>query len=397
MSYAALIAATGGVLMVVVFVFLLRYIPRTGAFVNRSGDWAPSRHDLLDAFLPRALGTLGVLIALGLVIGWLLAGRMLLPLRKIESAARLAAGGSLRHRVSLNGPHNEFRRVADTFDMMLARIERNVGEHQRFAANASHELRTPLAITHNVIELARADPDRDIEVVLAELASMNSRAISLTEGLLLLTKIERQPIVPEQIDLALVVEDVVETPTLVDASGDVSIQIVTEPVWVSGAPVLLRQLVANLLRNAVVHNVAADPIVYVRADRTADGRARIMVENTGVPLTDEQVVAFIEPFQRGANRTRMAGPHQVGAGLGLAIVDSIARAHDADLRLRARPGGGLIVAVLFPAARSGSDHRPDPPPHAGVPGSSSLELRHGNHGESTLFELLNQLGYGVGR
>lgn len=350
LSYAALTVTTGGALMVVVFLFLLRYVPRRGYYVNGGGHWAPGRTDLLEAFLPKAIGTLGVLIFLGVVVGWVLAGRMLLPLREIESAARLAAEGSLSHRIALTGPYNEFRRVADTFDMMLARIERTVGEQQRFAANASHELRTPLAITQNVIELARVNPDRDIHMVLAELGAMNARAISLTEGLLLLAKIERQPIEFQPVDLALVVEDAAETLTLMNSSGDVSIQLTTEPAWMTGAPVLLEQLVANLLRNAVVHNDGADPVVTVRTGVATNGCARITVENTGTQLSEEQVATFVEPFQRGSGRTRTTGSHQVGAGLGLAIVVSIARAHEAELTLRPRPGGGLVATVCFPGA-----------------------------------------------
>src|SRR5690348_17878521 len=132
------------------------------------------------------------LLAFGLVGGWLLAGRMLAPLTRITDATRLAANGSLSHRIRLPGPRDEFRELADAFDTMLARLEAHVAEQKRFAANASHELRTPLAITKTLLDVARNDPDRDARELIARLYAVNARAIDLSEALLLLSRADQR-------------------------------------------------------------------------------------------------------------------------------------------------------------------------------------------------------------
>ena len=188
LSYAGFLMLAGALLLAVVWVFLLRYVPdlrdrsmQPGRAVLIIG---PSRSDLLDAFAPKAGIALAFLLVFGLVGGWILAGQMLAPLTRITDAARMAATGSLSHRIRLHGRRDEFRELADAFDAMLARLEAQVAEQQRFAANASHELRTPLAVTQTLLDVARKDPDRDNGELVDRLHAVNTRAIDLTEALL---------------------------------------------------------------------------------------------------------------------------------------------------------------------------------------------------------------------
>ena len=169
-----------------------------------------SHSDLLRNFAPIAAIVMGFLLVFGLLGGWLLAGRMLAPLARVTDATRLAADGSLSHRIELPGRRDEFRDLADSFDTMLARLEAHVAEQQRFAANASHELRTPLAITQTLLEAARNDPDRDTGELVDRLHAVNTRAIDLTEALLLLSRADRRSFIREPVDLSLIGEEAAE-------------------------------------------------------------------------------------------------------------------------------------------------------------------------------------------
>ena len=163
LSYAGFLMVAGVLLLAVVWVFLLRYVPwritsvSADALPGNPSTFVPSRADLLNAFAPKAAWALAFLLVFGLAGGWLLAGSMLAPLRRITGVARQAGAGSLSQRVQMEGRNDEFRELADTFDTMLARLEAHVAEQQRFAANASHELRTPLAITQALLQVARED------------------------------------------------------------------------------------------------------------------------------------------------------------------------------------------------------------------------------------------------
>ena len=181
LSYAGFLLLAGALLLAVVWVFLLRYVP-DGVLITR-GPGFPNRSDLLDAFAPRAAAALAFLLVFGLVGGWILAGRMLSPLARISEATRLAANGSLSHRIRLPGRDDEFRELADAFDTMLTRLEAHDAEQRRFAANASHELRTPLAITQTLLDVARKDPEHDNGELVERLHAVNIRAIDLTEAL----------------------------------------------------------------------------------------------------------------------------------------------------------------------------------------------------------------------
>jgi two-component system sensor histidine kinase VanS len=286
------------------------------------------------------------LLVFGLAGGWLLAGRMLAPLDRITDATRTAATGSLSHRIRLPGRNDEFRELADAFDAMLARLEAHVGEQQRFAANASHELRTPLAITQTLLEVARKDPDRDNGELVERLHFVNTRAIDLTEALLLLSRADQRSFVREHADLSLIAEEATETLLPFAEERGLTIETSGEETPTTGSPALLLQMTTNLVHNAIVHNLPEHGTVRVTTSAQPETVA-LTVENTGEKLTPQVVAMMAEPFQRGSKRVRT---DHAGVGLGLAIVNSIAQAHDGTLTLTPRDAGGLCVTVRLPAA-----------------------------------------------
>ncbi len=205
LSYAGFLMLAGAVLLVVGYVSLSRGVHPGVVFMVRSHG------DLLRDFAPTAALVMVFLLVFGLLGGWLLAGRMLAPLTRITDATRAAANGSLSHRIRLPGRSDEFRELADAFDAMLARLEGHVAEQQRFAANASHELRTPLAITQTLLDVARNDPSRANGRLVERLRAVNTRAIDLTEALLLLSRADGRSFARERVDLSLVAEEATET------------------------------------------------------------------------------------------------------------------------------------------------------------------------------------------
>ena len=359
LSYAGFLMIAGALLLAVVLLFLLRYVPADAVSVPRElvpgriggpNLFIPGRSDLWRAFAPRAAEATVFLLVFGLVGGWLLAGRMLAPLTRITEATRLAAAGSLSHRIQLPGSDDELHELADAFDTMLARLEAHDAEQRRFAANASHELRTPLAITRTMLDVARKDPDRDTDQLLERLQTVNARAIDLTEALLLLSRANQRSFTRERVDLSVLAEEAAETllplaekqGTVVTTTGDAAVTV--------GSHALLLQLVTNLLHNAIVHNVPGQGLVRgtVQVGTAArPGWVVLTVENTGPRLAPELVPTLTEPFQRGTERVH---DDQAGVGLGLAIVDSITRAHDGTVTLTPRAEGGLRVQVRLPAA-----------------------------------------------
>jgi two-component system sensor histidine kinase VanS len=351
LSYAGFLMLAGALLLSVVWVFLLRYVPDHAAFIG-PGPSTPSRSDLLRAFVPKAAMMLAFLLVFSLLGGWLLAGQMLAPLNRITAATRLAATGSLSHRISLEGRSDEFRQLADAFDAMLARLEAHVAEQQRFAANASHELRTPLAITQTLLDVARNDQSRGDDELLDRLHAVNTRAIDLTEALLLLSRADQRSFVPEHVDLSLLAEEATETLLPLAEGRGATIETSGDATPTIGSPALLRQLTTNLVHNAIVHNLPGQGTVWVTTSAQPGGM-ELTVENTGEKLTPQLVDTLGEPFQRGSKRVRT---DHAGVGLGLAIVKSITQAHDGTLTLSPRAAGGLCVTVQLPAA----------PAHAGA-------------------------------
>jgi two-component system sensor histidine kinase VanS len=348
LSYAGFVMVAGALLLGAVWVFLLRYVPR-GETILVHGTHrfvSPGRGALLRDFGPAAAIVLACLLVFGLLGGWLLAGRMLAPLVRITEATRTAAGGSLSHRIRLPGRNDEFHELADAFDAMLAQLEAQVAEQQRFAANASHELRTPLAVTQTLLEVARNDPTRGQDELVDRLLFVNTRAIDLTEALLILSRADQRSFVPEEVDLSLVAEEATETLLPLAEKRGVTIEISGHIAPTVGSETLLVQLTTNLVHNAIVHNLPQLGTVWVRT-RVQPNAVVLVVENTGVDLTPALVATLAEPFQRGSRRIHT---DHAGVGLGLAIVKSIVQAHDGTLSLSPRPTGGLCATVHLPAA-----------------------------------------------
>ena len=325
------------------FEFLLRYVPE-GA-ISTIGGFVPGNNSfLLRAFAPAAAIVLAFLLVFGLLGGWLLAGRMLAPLTRITDATRVAANGSLAHRIRLPGRRDEFRELADAFDAMLARLEAHVAEQQRFAANASHELRTPLAISQTLLDVASNDPNRDTSELVARLHAVNARAIDLTEALLVLSRADQRSFTREPVDLSLLVEEATETllplaekrGVTIDTSGDITPTV--------GSQALLLQMTTNLVHNAIVHNLPEQGTVWVKTSVRPE-TVVLTVENSGEKLSPQLVSTLTEPFQRGTERIRN---DHAGVGLGLAIVKRITQVHDGSLTIIPRPAGGLRIAVQLP-------------------------------------------------
>jgi two-component system, OmpR family, sensor histidine kinase VanS len=345
LSYAGFLMIAGAVLLAAGYFSLSRGVHPGVIFIVRS------HADLLRSFAPIAAIVMAFLLIFGLLGGWFLAGRMLAPLTSITDATRIAATGSLSHRIRLPGRSDEFRELADAFDAMLARLEAHVAEQQRFAANASHELRTPLAITQTLLEVARNDPNRDSGELDERLRAVNARAIDLTQALLLLSRADQRSFVPEHVDLSLIAEEASETLIALAEERGITIETSGEMTPTVGSPALLLQLATNLVHNAIVHNLPEQGTVW--ATTSVHPRSAVLtVENTGEKLTPQLVATLVEPFQRGSKRIRT---DHAGVGLGLAIAKSITQAHDGRLTLTPRAAGGLCVTVQLPAA----------PPHTG--------------------------------
>jgi two-component system, OmpR family, sensor histidine kinase VanS len=340
LSYAGFLLLAGAVLLAAGYFSLSRGVHPGVIFLVRS------HADLWRNFAPIAAMVMAFLLVFGLVGGWFLAGRMLAPLTQITDATRTAATGSLSHRIRLEGRSDEFRELADAFDSMLARLEAHVAEQQRFAANASHELRTPLAITQTLLDVARSDPSRGNGELVDRLRAVNTRAIDLTEALLLLSRADQRSFAREQVDLSLVAEEATETLLPLAEQRGLSVETSGDVTPAIGSPALLLQMTTNLVHNAVVHNLPEAGAVWV-ATSAHPTSAVLTVENTGERLTPQLVATLAEPFQRGGERIRS---DQAGVGLGLAIVKSIAEAHAGTLSLAPRATGGLRATVQLPAA-----------------------------------------------
>jgi two-component system, OmpR family, sensor histidine kinase VanS len=346
LSYAGFLMVAGAVLLAAVWVFMLRDLPEVNIGI---GGQDLGQRRLVRDFAPAAGAALVFLLVFGLLGGWLLAGRMLAPLTRITGATRMAATGSLSHRIQLEGRTDEFRELADAFDAMLARLEAHVAEQQRFAANASHELRTPLAVTQTLLDVARNDPTRNPGELVDRLHAVNARAIDLTEALLLLSRADERSFVPEHVDLSLIAEEATETLFPLAEERGLTIETSGDAGPTIGSPALLLQMTTNLVHNAIVHNLPEQGTVWIKTSAHPKGVV-LTVENTGETLTPQLVSTLGEPFQRGSKRVHT---DHAGVGLGLAIVRSITQVHDGTLTLTPRAAGGLCVTVQLPA----------PPPH----------------------------------
>ena len=347
LSYAGFLVLAGALLLGLWLVVLGLFPHVLVISATRSGiggAFEPGRTDAQQAFGQAAAAVLAFLLVFGLLGGWILAGRMLAPLTRITDATRMAATGSLSHRIRLPGRSDEFRELADAFDTMLAQLEAHVAEQQRFVANASHELRTPLAITQALLDVARDDPDRDSGVLDERLRAVNARAIDLTEALLLLSRTNQRCFTREHVDLSLIAEEAAETLLPLAEKHGVTIGTSGDVTPAVGSHALLLQMTTNLLHNAIVHNLPAYGTVQLSTAIRPESVV-LTVENTGDKLSPQLVSTLTEPFQRGTRRVRS---DHAGVGLGLAIVKSITQAHEGTLTLAPRAAGGLCVTVQLP-------------------------------------------------
>ena len=303
-------------------------------------------HEDLHQLLVRSGIALAIMTVVSLALGWLVAGRVLRPLRAMTATTRQISERNLDERLALSGPRDELKDLADTIDGLLGRLEAHVAEQQRFAANASHELRTPLAITQALLDVARNDPSHDTGELVDRLHAVNTRAIELSEALLMLSRADRRSFTREAVDLSLMAEDATETLLPLAEERGVTIETSIEMAPTIGSRALLLQLSTNLVHNAIVHNLPKQGTVWVTTSVHPSGVA-LTVENTGEKLTPQLVSTLGEPFLRGTERIHT---DHAGVGLGLAIVKSITQAHDGTLTLAPRAAGGLRVTTQLPVA-----------------------------------------------
>jgi signal transduction histidine kinase len=350
--YGTLFLVAGALLLLVTYVLVSQVLLEVigpGRFWLPNGtvmDLDAVRADILRHLVKRLLFALLGVGIMALVLGYFVADRALAPLQKVTTAARRLSESTLHERIALEGPDDEIKELADTFDAMLVRLSDAFDSQRRFVANASHELRTPLAINRTLLEVALTDPDvsPDLATVGKTLLATNSRHERLIEGLLLLAKTERELTTHTPVDLADVATTVLDNSRKrEDTFADVSMHTEVTPAATIGDPVLLEHLVANLVDNGLKHNVDGGE-VFVRTGEL-DGFAACQVENTGPVVPAYEVDRLFEPFRRLHNDRIESAK---GSGLGLSIVQSVVNAHRGTVIATPRAGGGLIVTVRLP-------------------------------------------------
>jgi signal transduction histidine kinase len=339
-----LLAAGGGTVMVARAVPASAFGP-LGRPLNLVAD---QRNADLGRLLSVSWLALAVTTLASAPLGWFAAGRVLRPLRAITDTARTISAGNLHERLALTGPEDEFKRLGDTLDDLLSRLEAAFEAQRRFVANASHELRTPLTLERTLLQVALADPHataQSLRSTCEELLAANTDQERLLESLLTLASSERGLEQREPVDLAQLTEDAVQAHRVELERLTLTVSEQLEPAAVSGDGALIARLVANVIDNALHHNLPGGQI-EVRTI-TESGHAILTVANSGIEIPADQMSRLLEPFQRlQAGRSNAGdGRH----GLGLSIVRAIALAHGATLTLGPRSGGGLAVTVAFPA------------------------------------------------
>ncbi|MFG2812976.1 sensor histidine kinase [Streptomyces sp. NPDC048410] len=314
------------------------------------------RQVALDNLLSRSLLALLGLAVIAFAFGYAMAGRVLSPLGRITRTARQVAGSDLSRRIELDGPDDELKELADTFDDMLERLQRAFTAQQRFVGNASHELRTPLAINRTLLEVHLSDPNAPVELqqLGKTLLATNERSEQLVEGLLLLARSDNQIVERGPVDLAEVAGQAIDQVRGEAEARSVEIRSELEPAVVRGNGVLLERIALNLVQNAVRYNVAPDETRDGEATESGwvdvstavqHGRAVLTVSNTGPVVPAYEIDNLFEPFRR--LRTERTGSDK-GVGLGLSIVRSVARAHGGHISAVPREGGGLVMRVTLP-------------------------------------------------
>jgi two-component system, OmpR family, sensor histidine kinase VanS len=382
LTYALLLTGAGAIMLAIVYVFM-RFVPTyaiarssTVSVTDTSGETPTpastanpgsmtaqlakpatgllpfkltSETDILNTLLLVSIAVLIVLAVSGAVIGWIAAGRVLRPLKLINSAAQRAATGSLDHRVALTGPHDEVRDLSDTFDEMLARLDRSFQASQRFAANASHELRTPLATTQTMLDVALTDPDLDLDAlrgVAERVYETNRRNMQTVEALLDLAEVGQCSSSRELVELDRIAAEALAEISADTAQRGITVTAQLEPAATCGAPVLVRQAVTNLVRNALVHNIGGGTLEVTTHERASG--VELVVVNSGPVIPADVTESLTEPFVRAAGRTTKAGVPR-GNGLGLAITANVAEAEGGTLDIHPNAGGGLRVTLWLPS------------------------------------------------
>ncbi|MFF2227572.1 sensor histidine kinase [Streptomyces globisporus] len=327
--------------------------PQLGAALNNDqlndaikACTSAQRQQALDSLLNRALLALVGLSVMAFAFGYAMAGRVLSPLGRITRTARRVAGTDLTRRIELDGPDDELKELADTFDDMLDRLERAFTAQQRFVGNASHELRTPLAINRTLLEVHLSDPGAPPELhqLGKTLLATNERSEQLVEGLLLLARSDNQIVERKPVDLAEVAERAIDQTRAEALARKVEIRGERESATVQGNGVLLERIALNLVQNAVRYNVPENGWVEVTTE-VRDGQALLVVSNTGPVVPAYEIDNLFEPFRR--LRTERTGSDK-GVGLGLSIARSVARAHGGRIIAEPREGGGLVMRVTLP-------------------------------------------------
>jgi signal transduction histidine kinase len=315
--------------------------------VEARGDY---QRDTLNSLLTRGSAALGVVTVAAVGLGWLFAGRALRPVHQItETARRVSHSQNLTERIAYAGPRDDVKELADTFDAMLGRLARAFDGQQRFVANASHELRTPLAINRTLVDVAlrRTDATEDVKRLGESLLVVNGRHERLIDGLLTLAGSENAVADASPLDLSEVAGHVLDQATAEAAARDITIRrdLLSSPT--TGDPVLVERLVQNLVENAIRHNHDGGELAVTTRGR--DGKAEIVVTNTGPVVPPYEVETIFEPFRRlGTDRIRS----DRGSGLGLSIVRATTTAHGGTVTAEPRAGGGLTITVRLPSHRS---------------------------------------------
>jgi signal transduction histidine kinase len=352
--YAGVFAGSGTILLALVVALFsgssARSAPAPGQQVNTGGPVATQQHNDLHALLLSAAIGLAVMVVVSCVLGWIVAGRALRPLQAMVRTARAISADNLSSRIGLDSPYAEFKELGATLDDLFGRLDAAFQSQRHFVANASHELRTPLTAERALLQVALADPDATAETLrstCAELLSLGAAQERLIESLLTLASSEQGVQRWEPLELGAIAAEAVLLRRAEAAGRDVRIATSLAQAPSAGDPRLVDSLVANLVDNAIRHNVPGG-WVQVGTWRSA-GDGVLSVRNTGPVIAPQELDRLFVPFQRlHAERTR----HSDGHGLGLAIVRAIASAHGAVLTVDARDSGGLDIRVVFPGDRA---------------------------------------------
>jgi signal transduction histidine kinase len=317
----------------------------------------------LHQLLVQSAVALAIMAVVSIGLGWLVAGRVLRPIRTMTAATRRISERSLHERLALEGPGDELKDLADTIDGLLARLETAFDSQRRFVANASHELRTPVMFTQTLLQVALADPALTLESLKAacqDVIDTGKEQAQLIDALLILARSQRGLDRREPFDLAAVARDALDSTDAAAAAKELTLEPTLHPAPLVGDARLARTLITNLVDNAMRYNQPGGQVEVLITTRA--GHALLRVTNTGPPISDDEIGRLLQPFQRLEDQRNN---NCDGLGLGLSIVSAIAAAHHASLSVNPQPTGGLAVEVAFPSPPSSSDHRsrarvPDP-------------------------------------